>query len=471
MTRRSEVERGAERAPLARSTCTGSAPSRARNCSRRARPGASGCCPACSSSSGLTTPIMAAVTPAILKMTAQPPARVVIKFPAPTTIDSYAQFMGNLAQLALLVVIITGAAQSPASGAAARPCLFPPSRSRVPRSVWSKAVADLVILLAASGPPDLAVVVVTIALFDAQHIVPVRRVGGPVAPWRRCSACLMLWLSAAFDNARPPPRLRPRPVRLHLRAQGLPGHPRVDACRDPGRQRALLKGKDMALGPAGDHRPPSRDRVPARAPPGRSGARSSRSSTKPPGSRSGGSRVRAVPGRPIPHPREPAAEPRRRPGPAASTHTGDFSTPGPRAPRGCRALRQHVQRLRVRVPVVVLPRRYDRQARRQLGRAGWRRTLPSCRLRQPRPRCTGGRSRFSSACPSVSPGSGMLPAEVGHGDQRVLIIPVRFWSTPPTRLLGGACSAQDPPRHPAAPRSAAHRCLRRGASARCSPAR
>ena len=41
-----------ERRHEARSTSTGSAPSRARSCSRRARPGASGCSPACSSSSG-----------------------------------------------------------------------------------------------------------------------------------------------------------------------------------------------------------------------------------------------------------------------------------------------------------------------------------------------------------------------------------------------------------------------------------
>ena len=59
---------------------------------------------------GLTTPLLAALTPKILKMTAQRTPGVVIHFPTPTASDSYLQFMGNLAQMALLVIIVTGAA-------------------------------------------------------------------------------------------------------------------------------------------------------------------------------------------------------------------------------------------------------------------------------------------------------------------------------------------------------------------------
>ena len=45
---------------------------------------------------GLTTPILAAVTPALLKMTAERTPGVVIRFPEPTALDAYLQFMGCL---------------------------------------------------------------------------------------------------------------------------------------------------------------------------------------------------------------------------------------------------------------------------------------------------------------------------------------------------------------------------------------
>jgi ABC-2 type transport system permease protein len=197
---------------------------------------------------GLTTPIMAAVTPAILKMTAQRQPGVVIKFPAPTSIDSYTQFLGNLAQLALLVVIITGAAAIAGErrgGTAALVLTKPLSRTSF---VWAKALANLVILVAATAIGTVLCVVVTIALFDAQHIVPFVE---SVALWLALAAmfvCLMIWLSAAMDKQA---AAAGAGLAVYAAVFALTGFPAIREWTPAGllaANDALLKGKDMALG-------------------------------------------------------------------------------------------------------------------------------------------------------------------------------------------------------------------------------
>ena len=59
---------------------------------------------------GLTSPIIAALTPALVhSMTAAQPG-VVIQLPAPTALDASAQFLKNLDQFVLIAVVIAGAA-------------------------------------------------------------------------------------------------------------------------------------------------------------------------------------------------------------------------------------------------------------------------------------------------------------------------------------------------------------------------
>jgi ABC-2 type transport system permease protein len=58
---------------------------------------------------GVTSPIVALITPALLESLAGSQPGVVIKLPPPTAIDSYQQFMKNLDQLLILALIITGA--------------------------------------------------------------------------------------------------------------------------------------------------------------------------------------------------------------------------------------------------------------------------------------------------------------------------------------------------------------------------
>ncbi len=149
---------------------------------------------------GLTTPIMAAVTPAILRATAQRQPGVVIHFPPPTSVDAYLQFMGNLAQLALLVVIITGAAAVAGerrAGTAVLVLTKPLSRAAF---VWAKVVANLAILIIATALGAALCIAVTILLFDTAHIAAFLE---SVALWLALAAmfvCLMVFLSAALDR-------------------------------------------------------------------------------------------------------------------------------------------------------------------------------------------------------------------------------------------------------------------------------
>lgn len=149
---------------------------------------------------GLTTPILAAVTPALVKATAQRQPGVVIQFPTPTSVDAYVQFMGNLAQLALLVVIITGAAAVASerrAGTAVLVLTKPLSRAAF---VWAKAVANLAVLVIATVIGAALCVAVTILLFDTAHVAAFLE---SVALWLALAAmfvCLMVFLSAALDR-------------------------------------------------------------------------------------------------------------------------------------------------------------------------------------------------------------------------------------------------------------------------------
>jgi ABC-2 type transport system permease protein len=58
---------------------------------------------------GITSPIIAALTPALVQsMTASQPG-VVIRVPPPTALDAYAQFLKNLDQFVLIAIVISGA--------------------------------------------------------------------------------------------------------------------------------------------------------------------------------------------------------------------------------------------------------------------------------------------------------------------------------------------------------------------------
>ncbi len=196
---------------------------------------------------GLTTPILAAVTPAILKMTAQRQPGVVIHFPTPTAIDSYAQFLGNLAQLALLVVIITGAAAVAGErrgGTAVLVLTKPLSRTSF---VWSKIVANLVIVLVATALGAALCIAVTIALFDTSHIAAFVESVGVWLVLAAMFVCLMVWLSAALDKQA---AAAGAGIGVYVAIFALTGFPALRDRSPAGllaANDALLKGKDAPL--------------------------------------------------------------------------------------------------------------------------------------------------------------------------------------------------------------------------------
>jgi ABC-2 type transport system permease protein len=152
---------------------------------------------------GVGTPILAAATPALLKMTAERSPGVNITFPTPTATDSYVQFLGNLAQLALLVIIITGAASVAAEHRAGTSTLVltkPLSRAAF---VTAKAISGLVLLVLAAAVGTALCIAVTVALFDTAHIAVFLE---SVALWLALASMfvtLMVLLSAALGRQAP----------------------------------------------------------------------------------------------------------------------------------------------------------------------------------------------------------------------------------------------------------------------------
>ena len=136
------------------------------------------------------------------------------------------QFMGNLAQLALLVVIITGAAAVAGerrAGTAVLVLTKPLSRAAF---VWAKVVANLAVLVIATAIGAALCIVVTILLFDTAHIAAFLE---SVALWLALAAmfvCLMVFLSAALDRQAAAAGAGLAVYAAHLRHDRLPAAPR-----------------------------------------------------------------------------------------------------------------------------------------------------------------------------------------------------------------------------------------------------
>jgi ABC-2 type transport system permease protein len=152
---------------------------------------------------GLTTPILTAATPALLRATAKSTPGVVIKFPPAIARDSYLQFVGNLEQMVLIALVITGAALIAGerrSGTIALVLTKPVSRTGF---VIAKGLSELALLAAATVLGTAICIVGTVAIFDSSLIGTA--VAGVVL-WFVFAAmmiALMLLLSAAFNGQAP----------------------------------------------------------------------------------------------------------------------------------------------------------------------------------------------------------------------------------------------------------------------------
>jgi ABC-2 type transport system permease protein len=196
---------------------------------------------------GLTTPILAAATPYLLKMTTQGQAGVVIKLPTPTSLEAYTQFMGNLVQLALLAVIVTGAGVVTGerrSGTAALMLSKPLTRAGF---IVAKALSSLLILFASTALGAAICVLVTVILFDSAHVASFL---ASVLVWLALAtmfATMMVFLSAAMDRQAPAAGTG---IAVYVALFVLTGFPAVRDRTPAGllaANDALLSGRHVAL--------------------------------------------------------------------------------------------------------------------------------------------------------------------------------------------------------------------------------
>lgn len=133
---------------------------------------------------GLTSPILALVTPSLLSSVAESQQGMAITLPPATAKDADAQFLKNLTQLMIFALIISGAGSvsgERSSGTAILAVTKPVSRSAL---VGAKLSADLILLVASTVVATLLCGLMTIALFAT-------------VSWERLFSAVGLWLALA----------------------------------------------------------------------------------------------------------------------------------------------------------------------------------------------------------------------------------------------------------------------------------
>ncbi len=152
---------------------------------------------------GLMSPALTKLTPELLKATAKSQPGVTITVAPQVARDAYLQFMGNLAQLVTIAVIVVGAATISAerkSGTAVLVLTKPISRAAF---VVAKAISQLALLVCATIVGTALCVVTTVALFGGASVWPFVEA---VALWLAFAAMVlmaMVMLSAAMRSQAP----------------------------------------------------------------------------------------------------------------------------------------------------------------------------------------------------------------------------------------------------------------------------
>ena len=149
---------------------------------------------------GITSPIIAALTPALVQSMAASQPGVVIKLPPPTTLDAFGQFIKNLDQFVLIAVVITGAgvvSGERSSGTAILALTKPLSRGAF---VVAKILSQVALLVAATALGTAACLALTAVVFDGSHAAGMVTA---VALWLLYASLLvvvMTLFSAAFSS-------------------------------------------------------------------------------------------------------------------------------------------------------------------------------------------------------------------------------------------------------------------------------
>jgi len=134
---------------------------------------------------GVTSPIIAALTPSLVKSMAESQPGVVIQVPPPTAVDAFAQFIKNLNQFVLIAVVITGAgvvSGERSSGTAILALTKPLSRGAF---VVAKMLSQVTLLAVATALGTVVCLAMTTVIFDG-------------AVGSRLAMAVGLWLLYAF---------------------------------------------------------------------------------------------------------------------------------------------------------------------------------------------------------------------------------------------------------------------------------
>jgi ABC-2 type transport system permease protein len=134
---------------------------------------------------GLTSPILALVTPSLISSLAGSQPGMTITLPPPTPFDAGAQFLKSLNQLVIFALILGGAGSisgERATGTVVLAVTKPVSRSAL---VMAKLTADLLLLVASTLAATLLCGVMTAALFET-------------VAWRPLFSAVGLWLAFAI---------------------------------------------------------------------------------------------------------------------------------------------------------------------------------------------------------------------------------------------------------------------------------
>jgi len=149
---------------------------------------------------GITSPIIAALTPALVQSMATSQPGLVIRIPPPTARDAYVQFIKSLDQLVLIAIIITGASVvsgERSSGTAILALTKPLSRAAF---VVTKILSQTMLLVAATALGTAVCLAVTAVVFDGGDGA---RLVTAVAVWLVYAVLLvvvMTLFSAAFHS-------------------------------------------------------------------------------------------------------------------------------------------------------------------------------------------------------------------------------------------------------------------------------
>ena len=149
---------------------------------------------------GVTSPIIALLTPALVKSMSASQQGVSIRIPTPTSLDAYAQWLKNLDQFVLIAVVITGAgviSGERSSGTAILALTKPLSRGAF---VIAKILSQVALLVTATTLGTAACLAVTAVLFDRAPVAPLAKM---VALWLVYASLLVVVMtifSAAFRS-------------------------------------------------------------------------------------------------------------------------------------------------------------------------------------------------------------------------------------------------------------------------------